>query len=112
MSHLPQSSASSLARSPFRRRPRCPSNAFAPLRVEEDKVIKRSLLIGARHRARGQVLVIFVGGFLGIIAMTAVVVDGGNAMAQQRGTQNGADAAAQAGTVVLAQRLMGAAVPA
>jgi hypothetical protein len=59
-----------------------------------------------RERARGQVLVIFVGGLLAIIAGTAFVIDGGNAMAQQRATQNGADAAAQAGTVVIAQYLM------
>jgi hypothetical protein len=60
-----------------------------------------------RQRARGQVLVIFVGGFLALIAGTAFVVDGGNVMAQQRSTQNGSDAAAQAGTVVIAQYLMG-----
>jgi hypothetical protein len=59
-----------------------------------------------RQRARGQVLVIFVGGFLALIAGTAFVVDGGNAMAQQRATQNGVDAASQAGTVVIAQYLM------
>lgn len=57
-------------------------------------------------RVRGQVLVIFAFGFIGIIAGTALVIDGGNAMLQQRATQNGADAAAHAGTVVVAQRLM------
>jgi hypothetical protein len=62
--------------------------------------------VQARERARGQVLVIFVGGLFALIAGTAFVVDGGNAMAQQRATQNGADAAAQAGTVVIAQYLM------
>jgi Flp pilus assembly protein TadG len=61
----------------------------------------------ARANARGQVLVMFVGGFLALIGATAVVVDGGNAMAQQRSAQNGADAAAEAGTVVIAQYLMG-----
>jgi hypothetical protein len=49
----------------------------------------------------------FVVGFFAVIAGTAFVVDGANAMAQQRGTQNGADAAAEAGTVVIAQYLMG-----
>ena len=63
----------------------------------------------ARERARGQVLVIFVGGFLALIAGTAFVVDGGNVMAQQRGTQNGVDAASQAGATVIMQYLMGAA---
>jgi len=62
--------------------------------------------VRARDDARGQVLVIFVGGFLALIAGVALVVDGGNALAQQRGTQNGADAAAEAGTVVIAQYLM------
>ena len=61
----------------------------------------------ARTRARGQVLVIFVGGIFALIGGTAFVVDGGNAMAQQRAAQNGVDAAAQAGTVVIAQYLMG-----
>lgn len=61
----------------------------------------------SRDRARGQVLVMFVGGVLALITGVAFVVDGGNAMSQQRATQNGADAAAQAGTVVLAQYLMG-----
>ena len=60
----------------------------------------------ARDAVRGQVLAIFVGGILALIAGTAFVVDGGNAMAQQRATQNGADAASQAGTVVIAEYLM------
>lgn len=63
----------------------------------------------ARESARGQVLVIVVGGFLALIAGTAFVVDAGNAMAQQRSTQNGADAVSEAGTVVIAQYLMGGA---
>ena len=61
----------------------------------------------AHQRAGGQVLVLFVLAFFALIAGTAVVVDGGNVMAQQRDTQNGNDAAAQAGTVVVAQYLMG-----
>jgi len=61
----------------------------------------------ARERARGQVLVLFVGGFLALIAGTAFVVDGGNVMAQQRATQNGVDAASQAGATVISQYLMG-----
>jgi hypothetical protein len=61
----------------------------------------------ARERARGQVLVIFVGGFLALIAGTAFVVDGGNVMAQQRATQNGVDAVSEAGATVIMQYLMG-----
>ena len=60
------------------------------------------------ERQRGQVLVVGVLVMLGLIAMAALVVEGGNAFAQQRATQNGADAAANAGAVVLAQRLGGA----
>jgi Flp pilus assembly protein TadG len=58
-------------------------------------------------RQSGQVLVIFAGGLIALIAGVAFVVDGGNALAQQRGTQNGTDAVAEAGTVVIAQYLMG-----
>src|SRR3954469_5375230 len=36
-----------------------------------------------------------------------MVVDGANAMAQQRGTQNAADAAALAGAVVIAEKMGG-----
>lgn len=57
--------------------------------------------------ARGQILVIFVGGFFALIVAVALVVDGGNVFAQQRATQNGVDAVAEAGTVVIAQYLMG-----
>src|SRR3954454_7338234 len=59
-----------------------------------------------RARARGQVLVIFAGGLVAILAGVALIVDGGNALAQQRSTQNGVDAVSEAGTVVVAQYLM------
>jgi len=42
-----------------------------------------------------------------LLAGGALVVDGGNAMAQQRGTQNAADAAAYAGAMVIAQKFGG-----
>lgn len=38
---------------------------------------------------------------IAMLAMAGLIIDGGNAFAQQRGTQNGADAAAEAGAVVL-----------
>lgn len=56
---------------------------------------------------RGQVLAIFTFGFLAFVAAVAFVVDGGNAYARQRISQNGSDAAAQAGATVLAERLVG-----
>ena len=67
----------------------------------------RMFMIERHDGERGQVLAIFVGGLFALILGVAVVIDGGNAMAQQRSSQNGADAAAEAGTVVVAQYLMG-----
>ena len=61
-----------------------------------------------RGNQRGQVLPLFVIGSLTMIAMVALVVDGGNAYAQKRMTQNGTDAAAQAGATAIAQGLGGA----
>jgi Flp pilus assembly protein TadG len=63
-----------------------------------------------RERApeRGQILVLFVLSLVALVAGVALVIDAGVAYAQQRGTQNGSDAAANAGAVVLAQRLGGA----
>ena len=52
----------------------------------------------------GQVLVLAVGGMLALIAMISVIVDGGNVWAQQRIVQNGADASAEAGAIVMARR--------
>jgi hypothetical protein len=49
-------------------------------------------------------------GLIGLISMAALVLEGGNAYAQQRVVQNGTDAAANAGATVLARRLAGAAL--
>ncbi len=57
-----------------------------------------------RGRKRGQVIVIFAGGLIAIVLGVGLVIDVGYAWAQQRNTQNGADASARAGAVVLAQR--------
>jgi len=56
---------------------------------------------------RGQILVIVAAGLIVIVAMTGLVVDGGFAWGQQRDNQNAADAASEAGAVVLAERLTG-----
>lgn len=61
-----------------------------------------------RHE-RGQVLVIVAVAMVAIVAMVGLVVDGGYAWGKQRDTQNAADAAAEAGAIVLAQRLAGVA---
>jgi Flp pilus assembly protein TadG len=56
---------------------------------------------------RGQILALFVLGLLVIIAGVALLIDGGNAYAQERSVQNGSDAAANAGADVIAQKLAG-----
>jgi hypothetical protein len=59
------------------------------------------------RRQAGQALVLMTLAMVAMLAMTALVIDGGNAFVQQRATQNGADAAAEAGAVVLAYNLAG-----
>ena len=61
---------------------------------------------GARSEA-GQILVIAALAMLAIIGGVALVLEGGNAYANQRIAQNAADAIAHAGATVLAQRLGG-----
>lgn len=57
-------------------------------------------------RTRGQTLVLFAIGLVAMLAMAGLIVDGGNAFAQHRGTQNSADAASEAGAVVIVQSQM------
>lgn len=58
-----------------------------------------------RRSESGQVLVIVAAGLIGMIAMVGLVVDGGYAWGRQRITQNGADAVAKAGAVVILEWL-------
>ena len=62
----------------------------------------------SRADERGQILVIVAMGIVAMVAMVGLIIDGGNAWGQQRKTQNGADAMAQAGATVIAQKLAGA----
>lgn len=62
----------------------------------------------SRTGQAGQSIVILAISMAVILAATAVVLDGGNAMAQQRGTQNATDSAALAGAVVIGQQFSGA----
>jgi Flp pilus assembly protein TadG len=62
---------------------------------------------GSRRRQGGQIIVLAVIGMIAMIGGVALLLEGGNAYAQQRGVQNGADAAANTGAMVLAQRLAG-----
>jgi hypothetical protein len=64
-----------------------------------------------RTRESGQAIVVMVGAILLAVVMVATIVDGGNVLAQQRVAQNGADAAAEAGAVLLAERLAGTSDP-
>ena len=64
-----------------------------------------------RDAESGQALIVMIGAILLAVALVATIVDGGNVFAQQRVTQNGADAAAEAGAVLLAERLAGTTEP-
>jgi Flp pilus assembly protein TadG len=57
--------------------------------------------------ARGQIVVLFALGLVALIAMVGLVIDGSNLFAEQRIAQNGADAAANAGAIVVAEKLAG-----
>jgi hypothetical protein len=61
--------------------------------------------------ASGQALVIMVGAMFAVMVMVGLIIDGGNAWAQQRIVQNGSDAAAEAGAVIMGQRFAGATPP-
>ena len=64
---------------------------------------------GARRKSQhGQALVVMAISMTVILGGAAMVIDGGNAMAQQRGTQNASDSAAFAGSVVIAEKMAGA----
>lgn len=62
-----------------------------------------------RDRRHGQSLVIFALMLVAAMGMVGLIVDGGNAYSQQRGTQNGADSAATSGATAIAHAIMGAA---
>lgn len=61
--------------------------------------------------ASGQAMVLMVFAMFAVIAAVALVIDGGNAVAHQRITQNGADSAAEAGAVIMAEQFAGATAP-
>ncbi|MEO8273127.1 MAG: hypothetical protein ABI620_03595 [Chloroflexota bacterium] len=71
----------------------------------------RRLGASRRDPESGQAIVVMLGAILLAIALVATIVDGGNVLAQQRVAQNGVDATAEAGAVLLAERLAGAAEP-
>jgi hypothetical protein len=70
----------------------------------------RAFPIPSRSAEHGQILVLVALAITALLAATALVIDGGNAYAQQRWTQNGVDATAEAGATQLARRLSGVAI--
>ena len=71
------------------------------------------MMRGLRSRrqkgAAGQSLVLMVLSLVAMLAGAALVVDGGNAFSQQRGTQNAVDSTAEAGAVELSANMIAAA---
>ena len=59
----------------------------------------------SQRRAEGQILVIFALGLIALLAGVALVLEGGNTYQNQRSVQNGADAASEAGAVMIAKGL-------
>ena len=76
-----------------------------PAEVPMDNIVGHGPRRGGRQS--GQILILAVLAMVVMIAGVALLVDGGNAYAQQRAVQNGADAGANAGAIVLAQKLSG-----
>lgn len=56
-------------------------------------------------------MVLLVGGMVTLIAVVALIVDGGNIWSQQRIVQNGSDASAEGGAIVMATKLAGVPAP-
>ena len=67
---------------------------------------RSSVRAGARSRD-GQVLVIVAAGMFVLIAMVGLIIDGGNALGQQRRAQNAAYGIAMSGTAVIQDYLSG-----
>jgi hypothetical protein len=70
------------------------------------------LIPDRRTRQPGQALVVMVLAMVAVVSGMALIIDGGNAWAQQRIAQSGNDAASEAGTIVLAKYNAGQTAPA
>jgi Putative Flp pilus-assembly TadE/G-like len=68
----------------------------------DNEMNSRPRLPGRVHDGeRGQIIVIFVLGLVVLVAMTGLVIDGGNAFLQRRDSQNVSDLASMAGTTAI-----------
>jgi Flp pilus assembly protein TadG len=73
--------------------------------MKSRKATPRPLLL---REEQGQAIVLMAVSIAVLLVITALVIDGGNAMAHQRATQNGTDASSLAGASVLVQKMGGA----
>ena len=64
-------------------------------------VTRRSSMSGGTLRERGQILVMVVGGFIGLLAIVALALEGGTMILTRRDGQNASDLAAIAGTRIV-----------
>jgi hypothetical protein len=78
-----------------------------PTHPEVSTMARAGARRAAAGREAGQIIVLAALAMVAIIGGVALVLEGGNAYANQRMAQNGADAVAHAGATVLAQRLGG-----
>lgn len=78
-----------------------------PSTTPKEQHVRTPRLLRAREEG-GQALVLLALSLTALVAMSALIIDGGNAMAQQRATQNGADAASLSAATVLVEGMGGA----
>ena len=61
----------------------------------------------SEQQRNGQVIVVFALALTAIVLLVGLVIDGGNALAQRRASQNASDFAALAGARIIAQQISG-----
>ena len=81
-----------------------PRTVFRPLRKDP---MRRSDRPRDRRREGGQIIVIAALTMVALIGGVSLILEGGNAYAHQRMAQNAADSTANAGAMIIAQRLGG-----
>ena len=59
------------------------------------------------RRANGQIIVLFALALTAIVLFVGLVIDGGNALAKRRDSQNASDFAALAGARIIAEQVSG-----